>query len=293
MARVRLTWGLAIISATLLLNACEQAGVTTKSAGGATVVDEPSGSTESGRFSIVTFQSAETKDWLKDSSNNIYTNSSTLTFTGVCQRGVSSIALSFNGTANSTKALCDKDGNYTWTASISDGTYSVEFVPINGVGSVMTGKLTLPVIVDTAAPATPVITTNAGGDFTVTSAAIQLDGTVSTDTYNIETTNSGGTLTSMTGGFRYTTSMTAGDTTTFAFRAVDFAGNKSGYASITVQYLSTGTPAAYAFSSVHLGSAITGATGKKLEAVSGPVNFLASPASASTNTLSTGMLNFQ
>lgn len=194
-------------------------------------------------LTLTSINSVAQSGWITQSSD-VYTKEAYINLAGNCSRGMASIQVSLNSVVVG-NPTCSGALTFSFNSgALTDNTYAVELAPVDVNGLVVgSATLTKNIIVDTASPDNPVITTNGGANFNTTSASVTIDGTVddttSADTANVTTTDDG-TLTFNNAGnsFQLVTTLTPGQTKTISFVAHDIATNISGTTSITVQYFS-------------------------------------------------------
>ncbi len=193
-------------------------------------------------ITLLTFQGNQESAWPKDSSGYIYTTARTITFTGTCARNTKSLMIKVDGATAPSLPTCDKTtGDFTWSHTFgSDLTAVVDFIPILLADNQesQANKITKTIVVDTVAPADPVITTNGGGNINSPSANVTINGTTSADTYRVTSTDSGTLVfTSAAQTFQLDTVLVENQTKTISFTALDLAGNASGSVSIQATFL--------------------------------------------------------
>jgi hypothetical protein len=245
---------------------------------------------------LTTFQGEARAAWRFDSRYKAYTKRRDLQFAGTCS-AVSSLAVFVNGASAGNDIPCDKTHKFSWSfSSTQDGEYEVRFEPKISDGSLIHQPMIQTVVVDTVAPPAPVITTRAGNDFIAPRPNVQLAGTVSADTYSIESNAAGsGRIITANSAFVFDTVMAFGETKQFNIYAVDLAGNRSDPDAITVSYGNSYRLAAPGITATALAAAATGSGGTAVleRASSEPMLVSGGPAASapSGHNLWTGILD--
>jgi hypothetical protein len=172
------------------------------------------------------------------------TKVSALTLSGTCAADTNAIQV--NGSA---AGVTYSPGATTWSCSTTLSTQgaNVFSVTVRDLATNVSAADTIAVTFDNIAPATPVITTNGGSDFSTDIAALTLSGTCSADTNAIEVNGSatGVAYTPGTTTWSYSTTLSTEGANLFSVTAIDLATNASAADTITVTYdLIPSTPVA-------------------------------------------------
>ncbi len=213
---------------------------------------------------VLTFQNSLKSAWILDGQGRAYTNQRLLKVTGRCLGDTRAVTTFLNGAAAGSVSRCNAHGFFAWESSVpADGEWSAHFVPQLGDGTLSERFPSAVLVVDTIAPAKPVITTNDGLDLVSNDASITLEGTVDAETTSLTETSRNGALSTDISHHDFTHQLTLskGASATLSFVARDLAGNSSQPAVITVAYSPRLVLSAAQFSGIRLSGALSGVSG--------------------------------
>ena len=167
----------------------------------------------------------------KGSGVSYSTNNPALLLEGVCETGAHSILVN-----DSAQGVTYTAGQTTWsyTGTLAEGKNLFSVTAINADANASLPDR-IEITLDTAPPATPVITTNGGADFDTAGSTVLLTGTCSTDTLAVLVNGSSTGVTRVPGStsWSYSASLVAG-ANSFDVTAQDTVGNISSPDSIIV-----------------------------------------------------------
>ncbi len=159
-----------------------------------------------------------------------------LTLTGTCLADAAVILV--NGSAD---GVTHGPGTTSWSYStnLTEGANTFSVVAQNGMG-LQSGAAVITVTLNSTPPGAPVITTNSGGDFTVQTAQVQLQGTCTADSNAILVNGSAEGVTYTPGAttWSYSGELAVG-ANFFSVMAMNAAGQQSPADTITVTFANT------------------------------------------------------
>lgn len=244
-----------------------------------------------------TVQGLDNTQWVED-GGSVFTNNLTVTITGICSRGVSTITASVNSVDVPETAPCNGSGQFSWMKVFTGPTAATgdaKSIVFKGVGSDgTTVHYTAPafsVTVDDQRPANPTMTPTLGaGESLVGSNYVLLtDNALATGTsseYRITCSSSIGgaagcgtfTYNQGSGNIALSDTLTVAVPETYTIFATDFAGNISlGGTDYTFLYSPTADPALLAevnlSSTFNIATATTGRVGTNGSMIGGGTYF--------------------
>ncbi|MBC7693623.1 MAG: hypothetical protein H7222_17795 [Methylotenera sp.] len=278
---------LSLVMTSVALCSCNESTITWSALGTAS-------STAAANLSLTKFQGDLPALWRVDGSGTLYTRSLTLSFTGQCSRGIGTIDVYVNNSVSDTHAACNNNNTFSWSASVpSDGNYVLRFSPNYANGTAIASAVISKTIeAISTPPLAPVITTTGG---ITTSPTVSIAGTApSPSTVAIIQSDSSGSLSFSSLAFNVNYTMNPGQTKTYTFNAVDFAGNISAGSSVTFSYLAAAFLLATDFSGAGVSAPKmdAGGSGSYMEAVTGSSHIVSGTRRTGSdgNILTTGMI---
>ncbi len=159
------------------------------------------------------------------------TNIAALTLAGTCASDTAQIEV---GGATTGVSCTAGQTSWTYTAVLSEGSNPLSVTAVDAVGNTSTPD-TITITLDTALPASPVITTNGGLNYSVNAPLLTLNGTCVSETGHIDVNGSttGVTYTAGQTSWSYSGILSEGSNS-FSITATDAIGNMSGASSIVI-----------------------------------------------------------
>jgi hypothetical protein len=260
------------------------------------------GGTSSYYVTPQTVQALDSTTWITDGTS-VFTGNLTVTITGICARGISTISATVNSVAVAETAICDGNGNFSWVKVFTGPTAAtgdlkdIVFKGLATDASVLYTATSFKVTVDDQDPANPVLVpsgslvgpyyVNDPGGITFTGTSTEYNITCSSDFGGAAGC---GSFAYSSGNINVVDTLVVAVPEEYTFKAVDFAGNESTGVSYTLLYSPASSPALIAENNAsvtyNMGLATIGSVGTNGSLIGGGAYF------GSLDTMTNGSVQF-